>query len=66
MVPSATEPTRTGLVTASKNYSDKACARTTTDRDEKISVNHGPRSTWTSLSENILDSLVQVIFAGGG
>ncbi|KAG0142175.1 hypothetical protein CROQUDRAFT_97840 [Cronartium quercuum f. sp. fusiforme G11] len=34
-------------------------------RDEKISVNNGLRSTQTSLSENTLDSLVRVIFAGG-
>ncbi|KAG0140619.1 hypothetical protein CROQUDRAFT_99878 [Cronartium quercuum f. sp. fusiforme G11] len=54
------------FLTASKNYSDKAVRVVVrAHRDEKISVNHGPRSTRTSLSENTSDSLVRVIFAGG-
>ncbi|KAG0139244.1 hypothetical protein CROQUDRAFT_55001 [Cronartium quercuum f. sp. fusiforme G11] len=39
------------------------CSQTV--KSKLISVNHGPRSTQTSLSENTSDSLVQVIFAGG-
>ncbi|KAG0149813.1 hypothetical protein CROQUDRAFT_88650 [Cronartium quercuum f. sp. fusiforme G11] len=53
-----------GYIAATKTLSPPAkitwtrLSETTTDQDEKISVNHGPRSTQTSLSKNTLDSLV--------